>query len=232
MFSFLSSLSFKNDRITKLKIDNNPFAKGFRETGQSKCKRKMMSSPSSSTSSLSTSSQHEESDDYLSKSEDDRSSVSSFDSPPQQKRFRSLETSDEESSAYGLTHRYEEFLQNQYKNQQLQYMNSPSATYYHPQQNLASTQLMQQHLQSLIMDPLRFGLPTHSLHMPLKVSPIYESKSSNEETKSLASSSSPSPSPSNSSSSAELSPSALAPAPSRPSSRKRNNFSISAILAY
>uniref|UniRef100_A0A1A9VYI3 T-box domain-containing protein n=1 Tax=Glossina austeni TaxID=7395 RepID=A0A1A9VYI3_GLOAU len=34
-----------NDRITKLKIDNNPFAKGFRETGQSRCKRKMSLSP-------------------------------------------------------------------------------------------------------------------------------------------------------------------------------------------
>ncbi|XP_076642033.1 uncharacterized protein LOC143352895 isoform X2 [Halictus rubicundus] len=29
-----------NENITKLKIDNNPFAKGFRETGQSRCKRK------------------------------------------------------------------------------------------------------------------------------------------------------------------------------------------------
>lgn len=46
---FLSLSSFypfsQNDRITKLKIDNNPFAKGFRETGQSRCKRKMSSSP-------------------------------------------------------------------------------------------------------------------------------------------------------------------------------------------
>ena len=33
----------QNDRITKLKIDNNPFAKGFRETGQSRCKRKITS---------------------------------------------------------------------------------------------------------------------------------------------------------------------------------------------
>jgi len=30
----------QNENITKLKIDNNPFAKGFRETGQSRCKRK------------------------------------------------------------------------------------------------------------------------------------------------------------------------------------------------
>lgn len=39
----------QNDQITKLKIDNNPFAKGFRETGQSRCKRKhIQSTPSSS----------------------------------------------------------------------------------------------------------------------------------------------------------------------------------------
>ena len=39
----------QNDRITKLKIDNNPFAKGFRETGQSRCKRKagLLMSPDS-----------------------------------------------------------------------------------------------------------------------------------------------------------------------------------------
>lgn len=30
----------QNENITKLKINNNPFAKGFRETGQSRCKRK------------------------------------------------------------------------------------------------------------------------------------------------------------------------------------------------
>lgn len=52
IFPLLSSSSLllcypfsQNDRITKLKIDNNPFAKGFRETGQSRCKRKMSSSP-------------------------------------------------------------------------------------------------------------------------------------------------------------------------------------------
>lgn len=33
--------SFQNEKITKLKIDHNPFAKGFRETGQSRCKRKL-----------------------------------------------------------------------------------------------------------------------------------------------------------------------------------------------
>lgn len=37
---FVAVTAYQNDRITKLKIDNNPFAKGFRETGQSRCKRK------------------------------------------------------------------------------------------------------------------------------------------------------------------------------------------------
>uniref|UniRef100_A0A1B0FN07 T-box domain-containing protein n=1 Tax=Glossina morsitans morsitans TaxID=37546 RepID=A0A1B0FN07_GLOMM len=42
---FVAVTAYQNDRITKLKIDNNPFAKGFRETGQSRCKRKMSLSP-------------------------------------------------------------------------------------------------------------------------------------------------------------------------------------------
>ncbi|XP_055691080.1 T-box transcription factor TBX2b-like isoform X2 [Lutzomyia longipalpis] len=37
---FVAVTAYQNDNITKLKIDNNPFAKGFRETGQSRCKRK------------------------------------------------------------------------------------------------------------------------------------------------------------------------------------------------
>lgn len=41
----------QNDRITKLKIDNNPFAKGFRELGQSRIKRKLTSKPASNESS-------------------------------------------------------------------------------------------------------------------------------------------------------------------------------------
>lgn len=44
---FFLFVLLQNDRITKLKIDNNPFAKGFRETGQSRCKRKLTSSSSS-----------------------------------------------------------------------------------------------------------------------------------------------------------------------------------------
>ncbi|CAH0753328.1 unnamed protein product [Bemisia tabaci] len=38
---FTAVTAYQNDAITKLKIDNNPFAKGFRETGQSKTKRKI-----------------------------------------------------------------------------------------------------------------------------------------------------------------------------------------------
>uniref|UniRef100_A0A182K5B3 T-box domain-containing protein n=1 Tax=Anopheles christyi TaxID=43041 RepID=A0A182K5B3_9DIPT len=46
---FVAVTAYQNDRITKLKIDNNPFAKGFRETGQSRCKRKagLLMSPDS-----------------------------------------------------------------------------------------------------------------------------------------------------------------------------------------
>ncbi|XP_050094090.1 T-box transcription factor TBX6-like [Anopheles aquasalis] len=53
---FVAVTAYQNDRITKLKIDNNPFAKGFRETGQSRCKRKM--GCNASTSSASSSSSH------------------------------------------------------------------------------------------------------------------------------------------------------------------------------
>lgn len=38
---FIAVTAYQNERITKLKIDNNPFAKGFREGGHSKCKRKL-----------------------------------------------------------------------------------------------------------------------------------------------------------------------------------------------
>jgi len=51
----------QNDRITKLKIDNNPFAKGFRETGQSRCKRKMSSSPTGEDQDQSPSLSHSQS---------------------------------------------------------------------------------------------------------------------------------------------------------------------------
>ncbi|EAT34233.1 AAEL013504-PA [Aedes aegypti] len=53
---FVAVTAYQNDRITKLKIDNNPFAKGFRETGQSRCKRKLGSSSGSSNTSTSSSS--------------------------------------------------------------------------------------------------------------------------------------------------------------------------------
>ncbi|XP_031834908.1 T-box protein 2 [Nomia melanderi] len=37
---FIAVTAYQNENITKLKINNNPFAKGFRETGRSRCKRK------------------------------------------------------------------------------------------------------------------------------------------------------------------------------------------------
>ncbi|XP_032664267.1 T-box transcription factor TBX3-like isoform X2 [Odontomachus brunneus] len=37
---FIAVTAYQNEKITKLKINNNPFAKGFRDTGHSRCKRK------------------------------------------------------------------------------------------------------------------------------------------------------------------------------------------------
>ncbi|KAF5273995.1 hypothetical protein FQA39_LY01110 [Lamprigera yunnana] len=37
---FVTVTAYQNEEITKLKIENNPFAKGFRKTTQEKCKRK------------------------------------------------------------------------------------------------------------------------------------------------------------------------------------------------
>lgn len=85
MFSCL-----QNDRITKLKIDNNPFAKGFRESGQSRCKRKLNSSGNSTL-----------------ESEDDGSSVSSCDSPQakrQRQDFEQDSTGSVSPAYYGATH--------------------------------------------------------------------------------------------------------------------------------
>lgn len=76
-YLFFPFFSLQNDRITKLKIDNNPFAKGFRETGQSKCKRKISLSPTPS----------EENHNSSSHCDDDQSSVASSQDSPQAKRM-------------------------------------------------------------------------------------------------------------------------------------------------
>ncbi|KAF5290011.1 hypothetical protein FQR65_LT11677 [Abscondita terminalis] len=44
---FLAVTAYQNEEITKLKIEHNPFAKGFRETGLAKCKRKRAESENS-----------------------------------------------------------------------------------------------------------------------------------------------------------------------------------------
>lgn len=55
---FLSVTAYQNEQITKLKIDNNPFAKGFREFGLSKrIKKRPSSSPNYSTDDSDSSSQ-------------------------------------------------------------------------------------------------------------------------------------------------------------------------------
>ncbi|XP_074601520.1 uncharacterized protein LOC141855390 isoform X2 [Brevipalpus obovatus] len=49
---FIAVTAYQNEKITKLKIDNNPFAKGFRETGAGRSSKKqiVMSSPGRSVS--------------------------------------------------------------------------------------------------------------------------------------------------------------------------------------
>ncbi|XP_024940434.1 T-box protein 2 isoform X2 [Cephus cinctus] len=59
---FIAVTAYQNENITKLKIDNNPFAKGFRETGQSRCKRKLHH-VTSSDSGLDSSQEHCAADD-------------------------------------------------------------------------------------------------------------------------------------------------------------------------
>jgi len=41
--SFIAVTAYANDRMTQLKIDNNPFAKGFRENGQLRVKKRQLS---------------------------------------------------------------------------------------------------------------------------------------------------------------------------------------------
>ncbi|XP_028982043.1 T-box-containing protein TBX6L-like [Diachasma alloeum] len=45
---FIAVTAYQNESITKLKIDNNPFAKGFRDTGHYRCKRKLEESQENS----------------------------------------------------------------------------------------------------------------------------------------------------------------------------------------
>lgn len=53
--AFIAVTAYQNERVTKLKIDNNPFAKGFRETGAGKREKRQITicSPSSTSPSSS-----------------------------------------------------------------------------------------------------------------------------------------------------------------------------------
>ncbi|KAM3963033.1 dorsocross1 [Aphomia sociella] len=80
---FIAVTAYQNDRITKLKIDNNPFAKGFRACGQSKCKRKSTETGSDNASeATSTESKRSCSDAGSSCSEEGSLRSSSPRSPP------------------------------------------------------------------------------------------------------------------------------------------------------
>ena len=38
--AFIGVTAYQNEKVTQLKIDHNPFAKGFRETGHAKCQKR------------------------------------------------------------------------------------------------------------------------------------------------------------------------------------------------
>ncbi|OXU26906.1 hypothetical protein TSAR_010074 [Trichomalopsis sarcophagae] len=76
---FIAVTAYQNENITKLKIDNNPFAKGFRTEGQSSCKRKRLPRDGCNSSSTSEISSHDEEDGNASLSDSDHNESS--DSP-------------------------------------------------------------------------------------------------------------------------------------------------------
>ncbi|KAH8390775.1 hypothetical protein KR215_005692 [Drosophila sulfurigaster] len=184
---FVAVTAYQNDRITKLKIDNNPFAKGFRETGQSRCKRKLNSSSNSSAD-----------------SEDDGSSVSSCDSP-QAKRQRSdfeLDSQRSLSPAYYAAPTAPAAMASPST------LAAPLPSYSHALGYAPSAALLQAAYFAAVP-------PLSALPPP---TPTYVPASTPQETISSNSSST-------SSSSATSSPRTT-------TSKKRNSFSISAILAY
>ncbi|CAH2240225.1 jg1783 [Pararge aegeria aegeria] len=79
---FIAVTAYQNDRITKLKIDNNPFAKGFRACGQSKCKRKTVEPDGSTEQNDTTDAKRPCSDAASSCSEEGSLRSSSPRSPP------------------------------------------------------------------------------------------------------------------------------------------------------
>ncbi|XP_037939626.1 T-box transcription factor TBX6-like [Teleopsis dalmanni] len=228
---FVAVTAYQNDRITKLKIDNNPFAKGFRETGQSRCKRKM---------SLAADEHEQTIENPTSPSrtiEDDRSSMCSVDSP-KPKRQRANDSYDSEyylssgSSSGTISPRYDETAYRQ---------NSPHMFLHHP---LA-------HQQALIHSTAAyFGNPNPLLH-PMLIEQQTHMPFPHELTHSLARLTPAQLSPCGSaqindpmeevraekiSSTTANHPTTITTEPSsvstQPAQSKRNNFSISAILAF
>ncbi|XP_011505963.1 PREDICTED: T-box-containing protein TBX6L-like [Ceratosolen solmsi marchali] len=85
---FIAVTAYQNENITKLKIDNNPFAKGFRESGQSACKRKRQRPPHEDTGSSNSEISHDEEEGNVSSSDSDHNDHEA----PLTKRSRHRET--------------------------------------------------------------------------------------------------------------------------------------------
>ncbi|XP_054734878.1 T-box transcription factor TBX6-like [Anastrepha obliqua] len=178
---FVAVTAYQNDRITKLKIDNNPFAKGFRETGQSRCKRKL--SPLNDEEQDTFDNPPSPSKSSLVSNEDDRISVVSglMDSLPA-KRVHSNGSCDDESNMHSISSRicgslspyydepmYSAMVMYQHEHLQPQLL-SPSpldiaaATYFATTANISPPVSPESGMQPLLMQ-----LPLHRLpqrHLP------------------------------------------------------------------
>ncbi|XP_011183779.1 T-box protein 2 [Zeugodacus cucurbitae] len=251
---FVAVTAYQNDRITKLKIDNNPFAKGFRETGQSRCKRKLNNlntdedDVEGNPSSLSK--------NPLASSEDDRISVSSgpMDSPPI-KRCRSLDSYDDDTYTNSISSRsrdsispyYDEAFyptMTMYHREPLQHqtLNPPidiaAATYLAAAANINSP--MSSALN--VMEPLLMDLPQNlktQTHLPHSHLPNLHFQSASNFMPKVNVMTNPTavtntiqaPTAENSAILSETT-STHSEDEEEPKQTKRNNFSISAILAF
>ncbi|CAJ1068758.1 T-box transcription factor TBX3-like [Xyrichtys novacula] len=78
---FIAVTAYQNDKITQLKIDNNPFAKGFRDTGNGRReKRKLQHSPIKSKEMLMTARESEPEKDQSTQNNDNSKSPDSIES--------------------------------------------------------------------------------------------------------------------------------------------------------
>jgi hypothetical protein len=179
--TFLGVTAYQNDKVTQLKIDNNPFAKGFRENGQLRGKRKSSVDDESGGNKRSRTDSGSEEDDVFANnsqvsgrsSSDKLRSVVDSDSSPMMKRLALEATrsvgavaSDLFSvppSPTGLYPGFPHFPPGSPvgapHHHGLPPLPSPSGLYSYHQMMVARYQLIQQHYQQLYHPPTSLAIP-------------------------------------------------------------------------